>query len=115
MAKNNIKTGKIFLNVCAIIAVVLMIVSCIIDYIYIQNMKNNLQESSKLLFEMGAYKFSTPDISVYLIISGVFILFIGGIVSSIMCKCKNCGKTVISSYGTLYEYCPKCGKRIDNK
>lgn len=113
MTKNKIKKGKIILNVCTIIAIVLAIAGYIVNDTYTQNIKNNLQGTDKLMYEMGVYKFPTSDVAVYLILGGVLILFIGSITSSIMCKCENCGRTVVSRHGSLYEHCPKCGKKVE--
>lgn len=113
MTKSKIRKGKIVRNSCTLVAVLLVIIGEVINKVYIENIKNNLEGSDKLLYEMVSYKFPTSDIAVYTLIAGAIIFIIGCIVSSVMCKCNNCGETVISRYGTVYEHCPKCGKEVD--
>ena len=42
----------------------------------------------------------------------ILIMFIGRIISIFLCKCCNCGHSVMTQYGSLYDYCPKCGKKV---
>lgn len=113
MTENKIKKGKIIINSCTVIAVLLIIIGFVIDKVYTENIKNNLEGADKLLYEMGAYEYPTSNIAVYIMLVGAIVLIAGGIIGSIMCKCKRCGETVISRFGAVYEYCPQCGEKVD--
>lgn len=113
MENNKIKRGKFIRDVSSIISILLIIISCVVNFIYTQSVKSKLQDTDKLLNDLGVNRVPTLNIALIILILGIVIFISGGIISSIMCKCNKCGYSVISRYGTLCEYCPKCGRRVE--
>lgn len=111
--KSNIKTGKTISVLSNVIGAILFITGIVIDYISKANEINNLKKTGNIAYEMGVYEFHTNNIGVIFMIVAVFIYIIGGIISFFLCKCSNCGHSVMTQYGSLYDYCPKCGKKVN--
>ena len=95
------------------IAVIMYVVGNIIEYISKQDEINNLQGAEMFAYEIGVYKFHTPEIAFIFIVLAISVFILGCIISGILCRCNNCGSGVMTRYGSIYEYCPKCGRKVE--
>ncbi len=109
---NKIKKGKQISNISSFIGITSWIISLILNWLYQANIKNNLQGTDKIINEMGAYNIPTYNIALIIGIIGIIIFILGRIIGFSMCKCPKCGYHIMTRFGSLPDYCPKCGKLI---
>ena len=113
MFTKNINLGKRIRTLCCITSIIMFLIGNIIEYFSNQNEISNLRGSDVFAYELGVFRFHTPGIVYVFIISALIIYILGNIIGSILCRCNNCGNGVMSRYGSIYDYCPKCGRKIE--